>query len=78
MGARVRVTTPEGLSLIREQRAGRGTQSQDGQVLHFGLGSEASSVEVEVTWPTGFTDTVKGKADRTIEVKQKKYWKKKN
>lgn len=77
VGARVRVTTPEGLSLTRELRVGRGTQSQDGFILYFGLGADASTVKVEVTWPTGFVDTVKGKVDRTIEVKQKKHWKKK-
>jgi hypothetical protein len=72
IGARVKVITEKGASFLREVHAGRGTQSQDDTLLHFGLGPDAASVKVEVTWPTGNVRVGRGKANRTVEVKQVK------
>ena len=69
VGARVTVTTPGGRSLVREVRAGRGTQNQDGYVLHFGLGEEKGKVAVEVLWPSGNKSTPSTKVNRLLEVK---------
>jgi len=72
VGARVQVTTPEGLSMVREARIGRGTQSQDDPILHFGLGPNASSARIEVTWTTGHTKAMNSKVNKTVTVRQRK------
>jgi hypothetical protein len=69
VGCRVAVTTPDGRRQVREMRVGRGTQSQDGYALHFGLGPEAKKVEVEVVWPSGHVSRPKAKVNRTLTVK---------
>jgi len=72
VGARVTVTTPQGLTLVREVRAGRGTQSQDGYVLLFGLGPEAREARVEVLWPSGNRSARATRADKLVVIKNTK------
>jgi|GEM_PF-908143 len=75
VGARVTVTTPDGRSQIREMRVGQGTTSQNGYVLHFGLGPDATEAQVEVLWPTGNVSKRATKINRTIEMRNSKAYK---
>jgi hypothetical protein len=69
VGARVTVTTSAGLLLVREVRAGRGTQSQDGYVLHFGLGPGTREARIEVHWPNGHRSTRATRVNRIVTIK---------
>ena len=66
------MTTDTGLTQVRELAIGRGTQSQDGFVLHFGLGPEAKSARVEVAWPTGHTTRIATRPNRVLVVRTTK------
>ncbi len=57
IGARVEVTTPDGVTRTREVRAGGGRTRQDSLAVEFGLGDEAGPVTLTVTWPGGSVDT---------------------
>jgi len=74
VGARVTVTTIEGddsRSYVRELASARGTTSQDGEVLHFGLGNYRGRVRVAVRWPdTGQVETRTVPTDRTVRIRQ--------
>lgn len=70
IGARVTVTTPEGLTCYRQNTGdgGGNYSSQGSQPLHFGIGA-ASEATVTVTWPGKGTDTVpQVAANSTVEV----------
>jgi hypothetical protein len=54
VGARVRVSLPDGRVLIRERTAGEGYLGNFDPRLSFGLGA-ATTVSVSVTWPDGST-----------------------
>ena len=69
VGSRVTVTTPDGLCQTREMRVGQGTTSQNGYVLHFGLGHDVTEAKVKVLWPTGNTSKRATKVNRTIEMR---------
>jgi len=69
VGSLVTVTTDSGQTLIRELSIGSGTQSQNGFVLHFGLGPDATKASVEVRWPSGSTSKPKTRVNRTSVVK---------
>lgn len=53
VGARVEVLTADGLTQIREIRAGSHFVSQDPPEAHFGLGSHTRVEQLRVTWPDG-------------------------
>jgi tetratricopeptide (TPR) repeat protein len=79
IGARVEVVlTPDDESdgrrppkLVRALRAGEGYLSQSSKILHFGLGTNAQLVHVEVRWPNGlrqrFEGLVPGRRYRLVE-----------
>ena len=52
IGARVIVTTADGLARLGEVRSGSGLGAGDDIRLHFGLG-DASQAEVRILWPDG-------------------------
>ena len=58
IGARVTVKT-EGLTQIREVRAGGSYISQNDPRLHFGLGKESRMERVEIRWPSGNIEVLK-------------------
>ncbi len=73
IGARVVVETDEEppRRQVRELSSARGTTSQDGEVLHFGLGPYKGRVRVAVRWPG--TSTWQRRAffvNRTVTLKQ--------
>src|SRR5262249_21215226 len=70
IGARVTVTTSS-MTQIDEVRAGGSYNSTNDWRLHFGLGSDATMIKVEVSWPSGekqeFHDLA---ADKIYEMKE--------
>jgi hypothetical protein len=70
IGARVTVTQGRNRQ-IREVEGGKGTTSQNSLVQHFGLGTSAAPVAVEVRFSPSSVVTLKGiKPDQLIEVKE--------
>ncbi|MDP6057737.1 MAG: CRTAC1 family protein, partial [Pirellulaceae bacterium] len=67
IGAQVRLFVGNE-TLTRQVEAGTGEGNQNDLTLHFGLGSHGASVQVEVTWPDGTTQTFHTAVDRTIDV----------
>jgi hypothetical protein len=57
IGAQVRISLP-GQTLVRQVEGGSGKASQNELTLHFGLGTEAQPVDLEITWPDGAVQTV--------------------
>ena len=69
IGARVTVTSSNGLAYRQNNGGGGGEYaSQGSEPLHFGLGT-ATSATVVVKWPSGVVDTQPGvQADQIITV----------
>jgi len=66
IGAQVRVKLP-GRTLTRSVEAGTGQGNQNDLTLHFGLGSHATRVDLEILLPGGATHVLKGAAvDRRL------------
>jgi tetratricopeptide (TPR) repeat protein len=59
VGARVTLVS-EGLSQIREVDGGNGDHSQCPYRLHFGLGQRKTIERLEVRWPHGYVQTLRG------------------
>ncbi|ELS03435.1 Ca2+-binding protein, RTX toxin [Xenococcus sp. PCC 7305] len=55
IGARVLVTTADGVTQVREQNGGMHVFAQNTSRLHFGLGTNEIVAEIEVQWPSGET-----------------------
>jgi hypothetical protein len=73
IGARVKVTTPDGKTSWGLVKTGSSYCSQSELPLTFGLGSAAKAAKVEVTWPGGATETVSDvAAGRTIVIQEGK------
>lgn len=73
IGARVRVETlgEDPRVFVRELTSARGTTSQDGEVLHFGLGDYAGRVRITVRWPDTLQEESQTiRTDRVATVKQ--------
>ena len=65
IGARVRVVAAD-LTLVDEVRGGGSYLSQNDLRVHFGLGSHAGAVRVEVRWPNGKDERFEGVATGRI------------
>ena len=57
IGAQVRLRFAD-QTLTRQVEAGTGEGNQNDLTLHFGLGSHAASVDLEILWPGGTTQTL--------------------
>ncbi len=74
IGAQVRIQLPRGENplarqvLTRQVAAGTGQGNQNDLTLHFGLGSHADPVMLEVRWPYGEHEMVWTAVDRLITV----------
>lgn len=68
IGAQVRIALPDGRILARQVEAGTGQGNANSPVLHFGLGSFAGPLKVEIRWPDGekTAATIDG-VDRVLE-----------
>jgi len=66
IGARVSIALPDGRRLTRFVKTGSSYCSQSELIVTFGLEKIADPVTVEVTWPSGRTDTVPNVAVNTL------------
>jgi hypothetical protein len=70
IGARIVVTTPDGLRVRRYVQGGSGYLSMNPKEQHVGLG-RARSADVRILWPNGGEETLRGlAADRAYTVRQ--------
>ncbi len=70
VGAQVRIPLGES-KLTRHVEAGTGEGNQNDLVLHFGLGTHAAPVRLEILWPDGSLQSVEGvSVDRRVSVRQ--------
>jgi len=71
IGATVRVTMENGKTQWAMVRTGSSYLSQSELTLTFGLGPATSVKKIDVTWPDGKTESLRGtSADQTITIKQ--------
>lgn len=68
IGAQVRLKLDDA-TLTRQVEGGTGQGNQNELTLHFGLGTHAGPVRLEVHWPDGTRQEVETKADRTVTVR---------
>lgn len=63
IGAQVRIDVP-GLGTVTRQVEGNvgAFAMQNDQVLHFGLGSYSGTVDLDISWPNGYQETIYGVA----------------
>ena len=70
IGARIKVVTKSGVQYNHMTTSVGYASSSDGPV-HFGLGPERRAEEVEIRWPSGTVQTLRGvAADRVVEVSE--------
>jgi cytochrome c peroxidase len=55
IGAKITITTPDGIKQVRWVTANSNFQGQNSFVQHFGLGKNTSISKVEIRWPDGKT-----------------------
>jgi len=68
IGAEVKLVTAKGSQWATVTTAGSYLSSSDKR-LHFGLGSEAEARSIEIRWPSGIHQTLKGvRADQILKV----------
>jgi len=68
IGAQVRIAMGSEI-LVRQVEAGTGEGNQNDLTLHFGLGSNAGTVTLDVLWPNGSTQSVSNIAvDRRVDI----------
>jgi len=69
IGAKVKLTTASGRVLYNHVAISVGFMSSSDKRVHFGLGPEAKIDSVEIRWPSGIQQTLKGiAADRFLTV----------
>ncbi len=68
IGAQVRITLADGRTLSRQVEAGTGEGNANSPLLHFGLGTHAGPLKIEIAWPNGekTAATIDG-VDRVLE-----------
>ena len=59
IGARVLVTTPDGLTQLREQNGGMHLYAQNAQRIHVGLGKNQNIQSLVIEWPSGIRQELK-------------------
>ena len=70
VGAKVRVVAG-GLTQVGQVKSGSGYLSQNALRLHFGLGGHAQVDALEVRWPSGRVQKIRGiKADRELVIRE--------
>ena len=60
IGARVNVTGDGGQKLVRTVETSRGYLSGASPTVHFGLGTDQDTVDLEIVWPDGRTSEIAG------------------
>ena len=68
IGAEIKVSTSKGNQFVTVSTAGSYLSSSDSRA-HFGLGSDAAAMSVEIRWPSGVVQTLKNvRGDRVVVV----------
>ena len=70
IGAQARIDVPGLGTLSRQVGATHGETNQSGMRLHFGLGSHADPVTIDVAWPDGTTTTATRDVDQIVTIGQ--------
>ena len=71
VGAKVKLTTPSGRTLYNHVTGSVGFMSTSDLRLHFGLGRETAAETIEIRWPDGVVQTLKGTAaDRILRIEE--------
>jgi len=60
IGAKVALTTPDGITQTVETRAGSSLGGCEQNIAHFGLGANTSITQLKITWPSGNVQTLSG------------------
>jgi hypothetical protein len=69
IGAKVKLTTASGRVLFNHVAISAGFMSSSDKRVHFGLGAESRISSLEIRWPSGIQQTLKGlSADRFLTV----------
>jgi enediyne biosynthesis protein E4 len=69
LGARVRLTTPDGLVQYSHASTSTGYASSSDPRVHFGLGASATAKEIQILWPSGVKQILTSVAvDRVLAV----------
>jgi hypothetical protein len=69
IGTIVRLTTSEGRILTNHVAPSVGLMSSSDRRVHFGLGRNGAPVDVEILWPAGSKQTLRGvRVDRVVAV----------
>jgi hypothetical protein len=71
IGTKVKLTTPSGRTLYNHVTGSVGFMSTSDLRLHFGLGRETVAATIEIQWPGGSVQTLKGiAADHILRVEE--------
>jgi hypothetical protein len=71
IGAKIKVTTPSGRMLYNHVTVSVGFMSSSDRRVNIGLGAETAIQSVEITWPRGTKQALKGvKADSIVKVEE--------
>jgi len=69
IGAQVRISLADGRILTRQVEGGTGEGNQNDLTLHFGLGARTDPVDLDIFWPGGATQTVRGvPVDQVVKI----------
>jgi len=72
IGARIELSTPDGMTQVRVVSGGTGYGSQDSLTVEFGLGENVVVDMVEIRWPSGIVTTLTNvQANQLILVEEK-------
>jgi hypothetical protein len=74
IGARIELSTPDGISQIREVSGGTGYGSQDSLTVEFGLGENVVADVVEIRWPSGIVTTLTNVQANQLILAEEKPW----
>ena len=71
IGAQIRLTTEDGLVQCNEVTTAVGYASSSDSRVQFGLGLNKAIRDIEIRWPSGIRQTIKGPAiDRTLTIQE--------
>jgi hypothetical protein len=72
LGARVRVTTPDGAKQYNHATTSTGYACSSDPRVHFGLGSAKAISEIDIVWPSGIHQVLRDvAADRIVTITEK-------
>lgn len=71
IGARIRITTPGGITQVNHVTTSTGYSASSDHRVHFGLGKSELIRTVDITWPSGARQTLENvKADQILAVRE--------